>query len=521
MNYFRNSFSSPLPWEGRGDEFYNLDVVANVEPVRNGFYLSYPGTGMVAETVGWTAFTWFLVWLCIFRGVGLTGRVVYFTMGLPFIVTIILVGRGVSLPNAGDGIRLVWATFRGSELASGQVWQTACGQVFFSTGVGFGYFTSYASYNAKHSNAVMDSFIIVCSNVFFENLAAFAVFGVVGFLQLFPDPTNRLGSFTVGFLTLPQAVVEMPGAQFWAVCVFFTLMVLGFSSSFAMLDAIVTLWMDSGTKMSRPVVVTILTVVSFLLSLPYCTEFGSYLLNGVDRWINDVALIFVVFTECIASNVVYRWKDVVNEVGLPAFATYNIGYFGGLIFGPAVGHAVSPEAGAGLGFGLFILGCIASVLLARTPASPAARFWGNNIYASRFWYVAFYSGNQLRRDLNLIVGTGKNWKIPSFWPFLIRYISAPTLAIIYSFAYPGFYVLRDDPLHIIGFALAHLSLVLIVLGIMVPKYFDVFIPPHRRDDGKFASVANEPLLAIDASLSDNDKTLEEGIEANEVKQGIY
>ena len=329
MTFFRHSFASPLPWEGRGDDFYNNDVVANVAPEQNGFYLSYPGTGMVGETVAWTAFTWFLVWLCIFRGVGLTGRVVYFTMGLPFVVTIILVGRGASLPNASDGIGLMWRTFRGSELAKGQIWQTACGQVFFSTGVGFGYFTSYASYNAKHSNAVMDSVIICCSNVIFENLAAFAVFGVVGFLGMTPDPDNRLGSFVVGFLTLPQAVVEMPGAQFWAVCVFFTLMVLGFSSSFAMLDAIVTLWMDSGTKLSRPVVVTILTVLSFCLSLPYCTEFGSYLLDGVDRRINDVALVFVVFTECIASNVVYRWKDVVNQVGMPAFAIYNAGYFGG------------------------------------------------------------------------------------------------------------------------------------------------------------------------------------------------
>lgn len=518
MTYFRNSFKSPLPWEGRPEEFFNDIVVANVPPVQNGFYLSYPGTGMVAETVGWTAFTWFLVWLCIFRGVGLTGRVVYFTMGLPFVVTIILVGRGVSLENAGQGVGLVWTTFRGSELANGRLWQVVCGQVFFSTGVGFGYFTSYASYNAKHSNAVMDSLIIVCSNVFFENLAAFAVFGVVGFLGLMPDPANPLGSYSVGFLTLPLAAVEMPGAQFWSVCIFFTLFVLGFSSSFAMLDAIVTLWMDSGTKLSRPIVVTTLVIVSFLCSLPYCTQFGTYLLNGVDRWLNDVALVFVVFSECIASNVVYRWKDVASQVGLPAFLVYNTGYFGGLIFGTAVAHAVSPEAGAGLGFGLYIAGSLFSVLIAKTPNSPAARFWDKYPYAAKFWYVAFYSGAQLRRDLNNIVATGKNWKIPSFWPFLIRYVSAPILAIIYSFSYSSFYTLRNDPMYIVGFAVAHLSLVLITLGFIVPRYFDVFIPPQRREDGKFTSVANEPLLAIDAHSSDSEQTtLEEGVIKEEVK----
>jgi len=50
-----------------------------------------------------------------------------------------------------------------------------------------------------------------------------------------------------------------------------------------MLDAVVTLWMDSGTKLSRPMLVTILVVISFLLSLPYPSKFGCYLFDGVDR----------------------------------------------------------------------------------------------------------------------------------------------------------------------------------------------------------------------------------------------
>lgn len=528
MAYFRHSFTSPLPWMNRGEQFYMQDVVANPAPIPGVFsadgssvlsYVQYPATGLVGETVGWTAFTWFLVWLCIFRGVGLTGRVVYFTMGLPIIITIILIGRSVSLENAGEGVRLYFATWRGGQLAQGQVWQTACGQVFFSTGVGFGYFTSYASYTQKHSNAVMDSIIIVCSNALFETIAAFAVFGVVGFLRLWPDAGTRLGSFTVGFLTLPQAIVEMPGANFWAILLFFTLMVLGFSSSFAMLDAIVTLVMDAGVKYSRPIVVTALVLLSFLCSLPYCTEFGYYLLDGVDRWINDVALIFVVWSECVSSTTVYRWKDVVSQVGLPTFIVYNASFFGAMIFGPAVAHAVSPPAGAGLGFGLFVAGVIISAIIARTPEARAPRFWGRNVYAARIWYLAFYSGNQLRRDLNLIVGVGKNWKIPHFWPFLIRYVSAPILAIIYSFAYPGFYLLRDDPLHIFGFSLAHLVLIVIGLGLVLPRWFDVFIPPHRRGDGKRMTAVHTSPATIEAVKDERMERGDGGVVVEEDKSG--
>lgn len=224
----------------------------------------------------------------------MTGRVVYFTMGLPIITTIIFVIRSLLLDNAGAGVRLVWATWRSDQLAQGTLWQTAIGQVFFSTGIGFGYFTSYASYNQKHSNAVMDAVLICGSNVLFENFAAFAVFGVVGFLRRWPTDGVRLGAFVVGFLTLPEAVLQMPGSNFWAVVLFFTLIVLGFSSAFVMLDVVATLLVDGGVKYSRPQIVTFLTLLSFLMCIPYCTQFGYYLLDGIDRWVNNVLLIFVV-----------------------------------------------------------------------------------------------------------------------------------------------------------------------------------------------------------------------------------
>lgn len=401
MNYFRHSFTSPIPWEGRIEEFYWNDVIHNVDSVEGSLtpdnsqvaeYTNYPGISVIGETVGWSAFIWFLIWVSIFRGVGLTGRVVYFTMGLPIVTTIIFVGRALSLENAGEGVRLLWATWRSDQLASGTVWQTAVGQVFFSTGIGFGYFTSYASYNQKHSNAVMDAILICGSNVLFENFAAFAVFGVVGYLRRWPQDGVRLGAFVVGFLTLPEAVLQMPGSNFWAILLFFTLVVLGFSSAFVMLDAAVTLAVDSGLKISRPIIVTTLTILSFLMCLPYCTEFGYYLLDGIDRWINNVALIFVVWSEVVSATTVYRWSDVVSQTGLPGFIVYNFGYFGGQVIGISVAHGLNnPGAGAGAGFGVYIVCAVTSVLIAKTPDSKAPRFWGANTFLARFWYLAIYS----------------------------------------------------------------------------------------------------------------------------------
>jgi solute carrier family 6 (neurotransmitter transporter, GABA) member 1 len=255
-----------------------------------------------------------------------------------------------------------------------------------------GYFTSYASYNSKYANAVQDAFIIALSNSAYEVLVCFSVFGVIGYLDITPDSGISLGTFSIGFLTYPEALAEMPGSAFFSVVFFFTVMLLGVSSSFALLETIVTMICDSnlGKKMSRPLVSTMMVIISFLLSLMYCTEFGFYLLDAVDTYANYLCLFFVVWFEAISCTTAYRWKDVVDQIGWPAMLAFNGGYFGGTISGLALAHGHSASAGAGLGFGLFILGSVVSILVARTPQSPASGFWNRNIFTSRFWWVAFY-----------------------------------------------------------------------------------------------------------------------------------
>jgi solute carrier family 6 GABA transporter-like protein 1 len=93
--------------------------------------------------------------------------------------------------------------------------------------------------------------------------------------------------------------------------------------------------------------------------------------------------------------------------------------------------------------------------------------------------------------LNVIVGQGKNWKIPAFMPFLLRYISGPVLAIIFSFAFPGFHKLRYDPMMIAGFILSILTVTVVLVGFVMPRYYDAFIPMERRYEG------TEPTIAMD------------------------
>ncbi|KAI7626703.1 hypothetical protein KC346_g1127 [Hortaea werneckii] len=473
MVYFRHSFTDNFAWTGRIEEFWTRDVTETVDPIPGAFdgnggvarYVSYPGTGIDGELVGWNAFSWFIVWMCICKGVGITGRVVYISIGLPIVIMIILLGRGVSLPNAIDGIRLYWGEFNGGQLAGGQLWQAATGQV-----------------------------------------SAFAVFGVVGYLGLQPGE-EELGSFSLGFLTFPVAIEQMPGAPVWAVLFFLTLMLLGISSSFAMLDAVVTLLCDSslGRKVSHFKIATGVVIFSFLLSLMYDTEFGYALLTAIDAQVNNIVLLFTVWSECVAMTSLYRTKDVIGQVGLPAFLTYNAGYAGGMILGPAVAHAVIPAAGAGVGFGVYVLGFVSTLMLAKDPDSIPPRFWKNNKPLRTLWWIAFYQGEQLRRDLNVTVGTGRNWKIPFFWAPILRYVAAPILAIVYSFAYPSFYAVRDDPLMIMAFIVAHMVVLMILVTYIMPNSLDILIPVDRRGEG-------DRTYAPQVLLGKEDSRISQGLE---------
>lgn len=44
---------------------------------------------------------------------------------------------------------------------------------------------------------------------------------------------------------------------------------------------------------------------------------------------------------------------------------------------------------------------------------------------------------------------------------------------------------------IAGFILAHLCMFLIILGFIMPRYYDCFVPPRRQNEGTEVTVVNK------------------------------
>lgn len=66
--------------------------------------INEPGALNVKLTVS-LLIAWVLVYFCIWRGIRTTGKVVYVTATIPYVILVIFFIRGITLPGSIDGIK--------------------------------------------------------------------------------------------------------------------------------------------------------------------------------------------------------------------------------------------------------------------------------------------------------------------------------------------------------------------------------------------------------------------------------
>ncbi|MED6266539.1 hypothetical protein CHARACLAT_003098 [Characodon lateralis] len=337
LYYLFNSFQSLLPWQSCNNTWNTPNCTdhatnSSYSSTASQEFFKYRMLGQTSGveetgTLRWELFlililAWILIYLCIFKGVKSTGKVVYFTALFPYVILIALLINNVQLPGASDGIDF-FIVPEWDKLRSVEVWVNAAAQIFNSIGIGFGSLLAMSSYNSFNNNILKDTLFISITNSLTSILAGFVIFSAFGYMShLQGIPVSQLAVDGPGlvFIVYPQAFASMPVSQLWAFLFFFMLLCLGLDSEFAMVEVMVTSLLDEFYQhlirifKRKELFVLAVCCVSLLLGIPCVMQVGIYVFQLMDHYTAIVSIMFLAFFEILAICWSYGVKRLSSNV---------------------------------------------------------------------------------------------------------------------------------------------------------------------------------------------------------------
>ncbi|ESO88414.1 hypothetical protein LOTGIDRAFT_219163 [Lottia gigantea] len=267
------------------------------------------------------AMSWVLVFLCLFKGVKVLGKVMHFAAPFPYLVLLVLLIRGVTLPGALEGIKF-YIIPRWEKLADFQVWGDAALQIFYSVGMGWGGIVTMASYNKFSHNVYRDSMMVPFINCGTSIFAGFVIFSVLGFMAheagVSVDKVVTEGP-GLTFVAYPEAISKLPISPLWAVLFFLMLLTIGLDSQFGMFETMLSGAMDEFPKLfrNRKVIVTLISCFAeFLMGLACITKGGIYVLQVMDWYCASFSLMLISLAECLVIAYVYGTDRFLKDIEL-------------------------------------------------------------------------------------------------------------------------------------------------------------------------------------------------------------
>ncbi|XP_035285424.1 sodium-dependent neutral amino acid transporter B(0)AT1-like [Anguilla anguilla] len=373
MWYFFNSFQEPLPWSQCPINANRTGLVAECgrsSPVDYFWYRETLNTSTAIEDSGglqwWMvlclACAWTVLYVCCIRGIETTGKAVYITSTLPYLVLTIFLVRGLTLKGSVDGIKFLFTPDL-AELANPSTWLDAGAQVFYSFSLAFGGLISFSSYNSVYNNCEQDAVIISVINGFTSIYAATVIYSIIGFraterldacvdgnilalmntfdltegnitesnyaevlqslnstspeiIQGLSLKTCDLNTFLsegvegtgLAFIVFTEAITKMPVSPLWSILFFIMLFCLGLSSMFGNMEGVLVPLQDLKLlpkKWPKEAITGSICLFSFIFALIFVQGSGNYWLALFDNFAGSIPLLIIAFCEMV--GVVYLY----------------------------------------------------------------------------------------------------------------------------------------------------------------------------------------------------------------------
>ncbi|KAM7372944.1 hypothetical protein PAMP_007832 [Pampus punctatissimus] len=373
MWYLFNSFQEPLPWSQcplNANRTGLVEECSRSSTVDYFWYRETLNTSTAIDESGglqwWIVLAlvaaWSLLYVCCIRGIETSGKAVYITSTLPYLVLTIFLIRGLTLKGSVEGIKFLF-TPDVNELMNPSTWLDAGAQVFYSFSLAFGGLISFSSYNSIHNNCEQDAVLISIINGCTSVYSATVIYSIIGFraTQKFDDcmgdnilklmnafnfPENDITDSNynevlthlnqsnpdiiqglqlqtcdmqtllsqgvegtgLAFIVFTEAIIKMPVSPLWAVLFFIMLFCLGLSTMFGSIEGVVVPLQDLKIlpkTWPKEVYCGLTCLISFALGLIFATRSGNYWLALFDNFAGSIPLLVIGFCEMIAVIYIY------------------------------------------------------------------------------------------------------------------------------------------------------------------------------------------------------------------------
>lgn len=320
LYYTVRSFESPLPWAAENITVGNFTLQAAErfwfdEVLRYDPSSPFEPSFMVVHLLATLLISWVGIFLALSGGVRTTGKVVYFTVTMPFVLLFILLIRAITLPGASTGISF-YLTPDLEQLTDPEVWVRAAQQVFYSLGLSWGTLTALASYNKPHYHLVRDSILIAFVNSLVSFVAGFVVFGIIGYMSeetgLPVESVVDQGPGLV-FVVIPEGITLLPASNVFSFMFFLNLFLLGVDSQFADVEALSTFARDIGFPGKEWQIVGAICLLCALCGLLMITDAGIDWFTLFDDYVALFGLFAVGVVQSVSVSWYYGAERLANE----------------------------------------------------------------------------------------------------------------------------------------------------------------------------------------------------------------
>ncbi|XP_036000831.1 sodium-dependent neutral amino acid transporter B(0)AT1-like isoform X2 [Fundulus heteroclitus] len=373
MWYLFNSFQDPLPWTQcplNGNRTGFVDECQRSSTVDYFFYRVTLDTSTSIDNssgIHWPMVVcllaaWTFICICYIQGISTSGKVLYITAILPYIVLAIFLVRGLTLKGALSGIQYLFIPDV-NELMNPTTWLDAGAQVFYAFSVAWGGLISFSSYNPIHNNCMQDAVMLTAITGLTSIYAATVTYSIIGFratekydtcvsenirtlLNSFNLPessintTNYDAAFNhlnsshpdvilgldlqtcdmqkflsegvegtgLAFIVFTEAITKMPASPIWSVLFFIMLLCLGVSTLFGNIEGVVIPLKDLNVlprSWPHEALTGATCVIAFIMCLLFAQTSGLYWVTLFDNFAGSVPLLTIGLFELIAVVYIY------------------------------------------------------------------------------------------------------------------------------------------------------------------------------------------------------------------------